>query len=289
MNTPKTLAHCAFLLTAPALAGSHHIINELGDRVIVNDFDGDGFDDLWVHLNFGASRRSFHRSKEVDTDGDGISDYREMLLWRDPHVKGPAPRRLTAEEIAHGKRRAERAKEARRQRLRRVRESILPHVTTIHRPKTREERREKLRQVAALSASTPTAFLENQGSNEISKHGGGSAWIMGAVMSPDYKPLTGAGVTVSVLEDGAVLEHPDLPQIEHHGYHTFTPPVLPNYLLEFHKKNTHAGSVMGVILARKSATEGDQFYPFLAGTDLTIILANSSGPRGFWRMREVEP
>lgn len=262
MTTTKTLAHCAFLLTVPVLAGPHHITNELGDRVLVNDFDGDGFDDLWVHLNFGSSRQAFHRSREVDTDGDGISDYREMLLWRDPHVKGPAPRRLTAEEIQDGKRRALLAKEARRQRLRRVREAILPHVTTIHRPKTREERLEEARQYLE-SNPLPASLVpsENQGYSEAFAHQVLEAWAA----PPEGFDVDGTGQKVGVVETGTVQAHPDLPAVEQGG--SDLSPIFeeewyaPSALLD----DEHITAVLGMAIARPNATEGDTYIGFAPG------------------------
>lgn len=80
----------------------------LGDERTIHDADGDGWDDLWC-----AIFKIEHRNKTVDTDGDGVSDYDEMLLWRDPMVPGPPPRKLTPAEIEEGKRQAALAEEAR--------------------------------------------------------------------------------------------------------------------------------------------------------------------------------
>ena len=71
------------------------------DRALL-DSDGDGWDDLWCHLH----RDLKHRNKFIDTDGDKLTDYEEMIMWRDPYVKGPLPRELTPEEIEEGKRAA---------------------------------------------------------------------------------------------------------------------------------------------------------------------------------------
>jgi hypothetical protein len=44
-------------------------------------------------------KRSRHRNKTTDTDGDTMTDYQEMIAWRNPFTKGPLPRKLTPEEI----------------------------------------------------------------------------------------------------------------------------------------------------------------------------------------------
>jgi hypothetical protein len=81
----------------------------LGRDRIIYDSDGDGWDDLWC----GIFRDLKHRNQTTDTDEDGLTDYEEMVMWRDPFVEGPMPKILTPEEIAEAKRKAELAKEAR--------------------------------------------------------------------------------------------------------------------------------------------------------------------------------
>ena len=66
----------------------------------IYDSDGDGWDDLWCHIH----RDLNHRNKSIDTDGDKLTDYEEMIMWRDPFVKEPLPRELTPEEIAEAER-----------------------------------------------------------------------------------------------------------------------------------------------------------------------------------------
>jgi hypothetical protein len=79
------------------------VIDLLGDERTIYDSDGDGWDDLWCAIFKDLK----HRNKTTDTDGDGITDYDEMLLWRDPMVEGPPPRKLTPEEIEEARKRAE--------------------------------------------------------------------------------------------------------------------------------------------------------------------------------------
>jgi hypothetical protein len=72
----------------------------LGKEQTLYDGDGDGWDDLWCHIH----RDLKHRNKSIDTDGDKLTDYEEMIMWRDPFVEGPLPRELTPEEIAEAER-----------------------------------------------------------------------------------------------------------------------------------------------------------------------------------------
>lgn len=48
----------------------------LGRDRIIHDSDGDGWDDLWC----GIFRDLKHRNKTTDTDGDGLTDYEEMVM-----------------------------------------------------------------------------------------------------------------------------------------------------------------------------------------------------------------
>jgi len=110
-NTTRGLLHFT-LLSASIVAASFPLLAEeearpkhnpstiivkdmLGDERTIYDADGDGWDDLWCAI----FNKIEHRNKTVDTDGDGVSDYDEMLFWRDPMVPGPPPRKLTPEDI----------------------------------------------------------------------------------------------------------------------------------------------------------------------------------------------
>ena len=74
----------------------------------VVDRDGDGWDDIWRLIC-----RINHRDRTKDTDLDGVTDYEEMILNRDPNVKGPLPAApLTPEQIAKEAENAARTKEA---------------------------------------------------------------------------------------------------------------------------------------------------------------------------------
>jgi hypothetical protein len=72
----------------------------------VYDANGDGWDDLWRN----TYKTLKTRDKTTDTDGDGLSDYQEMLMWRNPFTKGPIPRPPTAEEIEKAKQNTEKQK-----------------------------------------------------------------------------------------------------------------------------------------------------------------------------------
>jgi|GEM_PF-133215 len=115
MNYPHT-TRSAILATALLIASfSAHAQDEAkqdtkNGTIIVKDYlgkertlfdgDGDGWDDLWCHLHPDLK----HRNKSIDTDGDKLTDYEEMIMWRDPFVEGPLPRELTLEEIAEAAR-----------------------------------------------------------------------------------------------------------------------------------------------------------------------------------------
>lgn len=116
------------LATAAGLLGANaenvKVTNMLGDERVIYDSDGDGWDDLWCAIFKDIE----HRDKTTDTDGDGVTDYDEMLLWRDPFVKGPMPRKPTPEEIAEGKRNAEEAAKLRIAAMAERRKQLAPFV-----------------------------------------------------------------------------------------------------------------------------------------------------------------
>jgi len=135
----------------------------LGRDRIINDFDGDGWDDLWC----GIHRNLKHRNKATDTDGDGLTDYEEMVLWRDPYVEGPMPKILTPEELAEQKRKAELARQARLAELERTwpeRKAILDKTLVEAFPADSKEgdpesiRSDNAAWRARLSARRDTAF-----------------------------------------------------------------------------------------------------------------------------------
>lgn len=78
----------------------------------LHDSDGDGWCDLWCALHPELK----HRNKKIDTDGDGVTDYQEMLLMQNASVADIPPEQLTPEEerqaaLAAQERRVERQKE----------------------------------------------------------------------------------------------------------------------------------------------------------------------------------
>jgi len=95
-------AHAQDEAKQDAKHGSITVKDYLGKERTLFDGDGDGWDDLWCVLHPDLK----HRNKAIDTDGDKLTDYEEMIMWRDPFVEGPLPRELTPEEIAEAERAA---------------------------------------------------------------------------------------------------------------------------------------------------------------------------------------
>jgi hypothetical protein len=88
--------------------GSITVKDYLGKERTLFDGDGDGWDDLWCVLHPDLK----HRNKSIDTDGDKLTDYEEMIMWRDPFVEGPLPHDPTPVEIEAAERAAVAAKAA---------------------------------------------------------------------------------------------------------------------------------------------------------------------------------
>ena len=69
----------------------------------IHDTDGDGWCDLWcsMHPKFTPAGRN------VDTDGDGVTDYDEMVFMRNPLVAEPMPKKTTAADLAKARQAAQ--------------------------------------------------------------------------------------------------------------------------------------------------------------------------------------
>ncbi len=80
----------------------------MGKQRIIYDMDRDGWDDFWCALYPEIK----HRDAQIDSDGDQLSDYQEMLMWRDPFVAEPLPEEQTAEEILANQQQADADKTA---------------------------------------------------------------------------------------------------------------------------------------------------------------------------------
>lgn len=150
-------ASSAFAQDEPEAAANPHTITVkdfLGRDRIINDFDGDGWDDLWCAIY----RELEHRNRNTDTDGDGLTDYEEMVMWRDPFVEGPLPRDPTPEELEEGRRAREAALAAAKERWEQTKAAAAPRLRPLIPPGARNhaaahqrvaDRQEALRQEAA--------------------------------------------------------------------------------------------------------------------------------------------
>ena len=78
---------------------------------VKNDFDGDGWDDLWVAM-FGHTIDRLDMN--ADANGDGASDYEAMRSWLDPHAELHPPQteseRIAANRVKEESRQVEQAR-----------------------------------------------------------------------------------------------------------------------------------------------------------------------------------
>jgi len=135
----------------PEAAANPHTITVkdfLGRDRIINDFDGDGWDDLWCAIYLDLA----HRNKTTDTDGDGLTDYEEMVMWRDPFVEGPLPRDPAPEEIEEGKRAAAAARAAAEAAWQRKLEEAAPRMRELLPPGQLESEKKRLQNEADRAA-----------------------------------------------------------------------------------------------------------------------------------------
>ena len=110
--------------------------NHQSERVL-HDLDQDGWCDIWCAL---FQNEVEHRSKKTDTDGDGFTDYEEMVLMQNPSVKESIPKALTKAEIAQEKENAKLAQERAVEKMKAFRAELAPFMVNANREaKTREE------------------------------------------------------------------------------------------------------------------------------------------------------
>jgi hypothetical protein len=64
---------------------------------VLPDGDGDGWCDIWCDI---FKEDIAHRNRNIDTDGDGLTDFAEMALWRNPSVSSALPHSPTNADIA---------------------------------------------------------------------------------------------------------------------------------------------------------------------------------------------
>jgi hypothetical protein len=85
-TSDQTSSHFKMKLAGPSLTEAPSTAIERVRRQWL-DADGNGWDDLWEIIYPEANTIT----AGADTDGDGVSDYEEMLQGRDPGVPGPLP------------------------------------------------------------------------------------------------------------------------------------------------------------------------------------------------------
>ena len=85
---------CLILLGVGFLSDSWAQESSIGkvDRILA-DFDGDGWCDVWAS---GFKVDTKGRSKSLDSDGDGLTDFEEMFLIRSPFVWEEIPQKENA-------------------------------------------------------------------------------------------------------------------------------------------------------------------------------------------------
>ncbi|MDB4265138.1 S8 family serine peptidase [bacterium] len=71
---------------------------------MLHDLDQDGWCDIWCSLFKSEAK---HRSKSVDTDGDGLTDYEEMVIMRNPLTAEPFPKNFSDADRALARKEAQ--------------------------------------------------------------------------------------------------------------------------------------------------------------------------------------
>ena len=164
---------------------------------ILHDLDKDGWCDLWCSL---FKNEIAHRNKRIDTDGDGLTDYEEMVLMRNPSVAEKEPRKLTREEIADKKERAKEAKKratARQAELRKMFEPIMHKdaVDAAGNPVAIEDKKAAKRQ--RMGAKIPAMKLAGKNKMQAAKAAAGRLG-----MPERFETLNGGTAVLSGEKNG---------------------------------------------------------------------------------------
>ncbi len=107
MQTIKLTVLLLLISLVVAAAAERRIITPIsvigpnGKTYTITDPDKDGWGEFWCQA-YGIN----HRDRSIDSDGDGLTDYVEMLYGTEPKRRNPPPRDPTAAEIAQAERNA---------------------------------------------------------------------------------------------------------------------------------------------------------------------------------------
>ena len=168
------LVAVVFATASGAVAAPIKVTGPDGKAYTVIDPDKDGWGEFWCLLY-----KIDHRDRTIDSDGDGLTDYHEMLFGTDPWTPNPPPRDPTAAEIAEFQRQAVAARAAAQKEWEaKLAEAAARMVELIPPGKTVSEAKEKAAtaEVAALRQQAEQSRLDQPAKDEAldalaAKHG----------------------------------------------------------------------------------------------------------------------
>jgi hypothetical protein len=226
--------------------GFTEAVDYFGDHRLVWDWNKDGWDDLWVGINYRDVKPPFDTT--VDCDGDGVTDYHEMLLWRCPWTKGPLPKKLSPEEQQQAAIEAEkqakiqfeidRKKWAEHKQFLEKFKGVAPADEEEHERKRIEDAKKALEEIQKLPSVE--GFPSEDSSEQISH----ADLTNFQLSSGDWLKLFGEGQTIAVgeINPPVSLAHPDFGgRVSTSGY------TLSNGYLSNAPTNSHGVMTSSVI------------------------------------------